>query len=582
MRLALAQLNVTIGDFENTVAAIGGHLDAARAAGADLVLFPELAICGYPPLDLLGSREFVERTEAALASVARKTTGCCAIVGFVAQNPTSGGKPVFNAAALCVDGAVDAVYHKRLLPNYDVFDENRWFQAGSAPLVRRVAGVDVGVSICEDIWNDKGFWERPLYHVDPIEELVRAGAQLVLNLSASPYALDKDALRYRMVREVARRHAVPVAFINLVGGNDSLVFDGSSFVVDAGGALVARARSFEEELLLVDLPLSSAADSASGRTAPSSGGESSPPRAVGEVPVDTAQSGGVAPATLPWPAPPRLELLHAALVLGIHDYLAKSGFQRVVIGLSGGIDSALTAALAADAVGPSNVFGIAMPSPYSSAGSLADARELATNLGIGYTEIPIAPIFDAVRRALAPLFGDRDEDVAEENIQARIRGLLVMAYANKFGALALTTGNKSELAVGYCTLYGDMCGGLAPIADLPKMLVYELARHLNREQPRIPESSLSKPPSAELRPGQLDQDSLPPYPLLDAILEAFVVEQRDADAIIGRAFPPDVVERVLRLVDRSEYKRRQAAPGIKVTSKAFGFGRQLPMARRTR
>lgn len=569
MRVALVQLNVTIGDFAGTTRVILETLETARADAVDLVVFPELALSGYPPLDLLGYREFLEQTQSSLEAIVEASHGIATVVGFPQINDDRNGKPVFNAAAVIEDGALVGVYHKRLLPNYDVFDEHRWFEPGNGPLVVSIASRRVGISICEDIWNDKGFWDRQLYPLDPIEELVAAGAEVVVNLSASPYSLDKDDLRFRMVREVARRHAVPVAFVNLVGGNDSLVFDGASFAVDATGALLARAGSFVEERLLVDLV------PATTRSEPI-------PATSGPATHALVTSGSASDAPASWPASDRMEMLHAALTLGIRDYLRKSGFRRVVLGLSGGIDSAVTAALAADAVGPGNVFGLAMPSPYSSEGSLTDARELATNLGLGFAEVAIGPLFDAFRTALTPLFGDRPEDVTEENVQARIRGVLVMAYANKFNALALTTGNKSELAVGYCTLYGDMCGGLAPIADLPKMLVYELARHLNRERERIPLSSIEKPPSAELRPGQRDEDSLPPYPLLDAILERFVVSHESADTIRAAGFAPDVVERVLRLVDRSEYKRRQAAPGIKVTSKAFGFGRQLPMARYTR
>ncbi|HEY3350285.1 MAG TPA: NAD+ synthase [Thermoanaerobaculia bacterium] len=562
MRLALGQIDTTIGDFAGNAAKIEAVLARAEAAGSDLAAVPELALCGYPPRDLLERPSFQREAARALAALAKRTKGTALLVGTFAPNRSRTGKPFHNVAALLHRGRVCALAKKTLLPTYDVFDEGRWFEPGAGCAVVPFRGERLGLPVCEDLWNDKDFWRaRRLYHEDPGEALVRRGATLIVSISASPFSEGKARLRRRMLARFARDGRVSVAYLNLVGGNDELVFDGGSMVLDDRGRVGARAAHFEEDLLVADVVRGT---DGRARVVPVSGG----------VPADSGDDAGGEP----------LESLRRALVLGIRDYAGKCGFRTAVLGLSGGIDSALVAALAVDALGKEHVTGLGMPSPYSSEGSVADARALAANLGIRFELLPIGRLFEDAKAALRPVFEGRPEDVAEENIQSRLRGLLVMGFSNKRGALVLTTGNKSELAVGYCTLYGDMCGGLAPISDLPKMRVYALARHLNARAGRdlIPRASLEKPPSAELRPGQTDQDSLPPYPVLDAILEGLVERNLTLDAAArATGAPRALVERIARMMDLSEYKRRQAAPGLKVSAKAFGSGRRVPIAQRS-
>jgi NAD+ synthase (glutamine-hydrolysing) len=557
-RIALAQIDPTVGDFDGNAALIRRATEAARAAGAALVIFPELALCGYPPRDLLDLPEFVERAAAALAALAAPaewSRGVSLVVGFperVAGAPPPG---LANAAALIAEGRVAAVGRKSLLPTYDVFDETRYFLPSAAATATPMPGLAgaLGLSICEDVWNDKRFWQVPRYERDPIAELTRAGAGLVANLSASPYALGKPALRERMLSASAAGHAAPIAYVNQVGGNDALVFDGGSMLVGPDGRVLVRAPLFEEALLVVDLD--------------------------GARPEVLGLDGRPLPAAAP-PPDAEADELFRALSLGVRDYVKKCGFRSAVVGLSGGIDSALTACLAADALGAAQVLGVAMPSRYSSGHSREDARALATALGQRFMEIPIEPMHAAFLAQLEQATGQPLGDLAEQNVQARIRGQILMALSNDTGGLVLSTGNKSELAVGYCTLYGDMAGGLAVIGDLPKTLVYRVSRAANARAGRqlIPERTFLKPPSAELKPGQVDQDSLPPYDVLDDILHAYLEERRGADEIVARGHPAETVQRVLRLVLMSEYKRRQAAPVLKVSEKAFGEGRRFPIA----
>ncbi len=543
MKIALAQLNTTVGDFAGNEARI---LDAYRrgaAAGGEIVVCPELCVTGYPPRDLLLKQSFVAQSLAALGRLATATGKTALLVGFVGENPTRPGREVTNSAALLQAGQVLAVRTKTLLPTYDVFDEDRYFEPAAENQPVDFGGCSLGLTICEDIWNDDDFWPERRYRANPPADLAAAGAQVIFNLSASPWSLGKTRTRFEMLRSLAQKLHRPVVFCNQVGGNDELVFDGASLVFNASGELIAQARLFEEDLLVVDTE--------------------------------------VAPA-VEFVGPCDEELLYKALVLGLRDYFHKCGFQSAVLGLSGGIDSALAACLAVAALGKENVHGISLPSQFSSPGSLDDARALAHNLGIRYDVLPIQPVFEACKAQLKPVFAGRPEDIAEENLQARIRGTLLMALSNKFGSLLLTTGNKSELGVGYCTLYGDMNGGLAVISDVPKMMVYRLAKWINRDRDIIPAASITKAPSAELRPNQTDQDSLPPYDVLDAILEAYVVQGKSAAEIVAQGFAEATVRRVIRLIDQSEYKRRQAAPGLKVTTKAFGVGRRVPVAQRFR
>lgn len=544
MKIALGQINPTIGDFSGNSQKI---IEAARKAhdsGASLVLFPELAVCGYPPRDLVEKPAFVARTQQAVLDIAKAVPEIAVICGFLSPIKADTGRTVMNSAAMLRDGQIKFVQSKMLLPTYDVFDELRYFEPAHEQKLLPLDGKQIALTICEDAWNDKHFWHRRLYKVDPVDELLRAGGNLLLNISASPFHLGKRELRQKMLAVVARDNNVPVVFVNQVGGNDSLVFDGSSFVVAPDGRIVACAKSFTEDLVIFD-------------------SETMQGDLHEQVEGEEASA-------------------YAALVLGTRDYVHKCGFKRVIIGLSGGIDSALTAAIATDALGRDNVTGFAMPSQYSSEHSVSDARELACKLGIRFEVIPIGPIFDKYRKTLEPIFRGAREDVTEENIQSRIRGNILMAFSNKFGELVLTTGNKSELGVGYCTLYGDMVGGLAVISDVPKTLVYRLSRYVNSLRPVIPRSTLEKPPSAELRPGQKDSDTLPPYEILDNILEDYIEDYRTAEQIAAeRGYQIKLVRDVIRMIERSEYKRQQAAPGLKITPKAFGLGRRFPIAQKS-
>ncbi len=552
-RIALAQVNPTVGDLAGNAGRIRAATERARAEGASLIVFPELCLCGYPPRDLLDLPDFVERcrrTLAELAQPAEWSRGISIVLGFP-EAPEGAPPPgIYNAAALLAGGRLEAVGRKSLLPTYDVFDETRYFLPADRVTV---AGERLGLSICEDVWNDKRFWDRPRYARDPVSDLVAAGASLVVNLSASPYAIGKPALRERMLAASARAHGTPIAYVNQVGGNDALVFDGGSMLVARDGTVLARAPLFEELLLVGDL-------------------ESGGARAI-------TLDGAPLPAA-GTPSDPVADEVFRALVLGVRDYVRKCGFRTAVIGLSGGIDSAVTACIAAAALGAENVSGVAMPSRYSSDHSREDAALLAASLGIRFQEISIEPMHAAFMAQLEAARGRPLGDLAEQNVQARIRGQILMALSNDTGGLVLSTGNKSELAVGYCTLYGDMAGGLAVIGDVPKTLVYRVSRAANARAARavIPERTFTKPPSAELKPGQVDQDSLPPYEVLDDILQAYVEERLPMDAIAARGHDVETVRRVLRLVVGSEYKRRQAAPVLKVSDKAFGEGRRLPIA----
>ncbi len=544
MKVALVQTNPTIGDIDGNAQRVLDGMRRAAAAGAQLAVFPEQTIIGYPAKDFLLRRDVIDRNLAALEHIAAQTADIAALVGFAEKNDQSFGRPLYNAVALLHEGRVVERWRKRLLPTYDVFDEVRYFEPGGPQPVVEFAGVRLGATVCEDMWSREEMLGLPLYACDPICDLAQAGAELIFNVSASPYFLDKHDLRLTLITEHARRNRVPIAFVNQVGGNDELLFDGASTVVDAGGQRVGQARSFGEDLLVVDLNNLS--------------------------------------ATRVEPHPTGPAALHDALVMGLHDYVHKCGFRSAVIGLSGGIDSAVVAALAAAALGPENVHGVGMPSRFSSDHSVADAKALAENLGIRFSIIGIEPMHAAFEQCLKPHFAGRAPDIAEENIQARTRGAILMALSNKFGSLLLTTGNKSELAVGYCTLYGDMAGGLAVISDVPKTMIYPLARHINERAGRelIPQNTLIKPPSAELRPNQTDQDSLPPYDILDAILERYEVLLESPAQIVAAGFDARTVADVLRKMQTSEYKRQQAAPGLKVTSRAFGFGRRMPIAAR--
>ncbi len=560
MKIALAQINTTVGALEDNTQQIIASLRQAKAQHADLILFPELSITGYPPLDLLDRPRFIEKNLKCLAEIASHCVGISAIVGYVARNQSPQGKGLYNAAAVLSEGKHISTHYKSLLPTYDVFDEERYFEP--APEVHTVYlnGHRIGVSVCEDIWNDSDFWTRQRYQKDPIEALAAQGMELLINISASPFHVGKPAQRHAMVKALCMKHHCPAVYVNQVGGNDSLIFDGHSFAMNAEGKTLWQAKGFETDFAVIDMEAAINA----------------------EAPRPVAQAGFQAKAFARKAedlTATDLGEIEGALVLGIRDYLKKTGFQSVVLGLSGGIDSALTAALAVKAIGADKVIGVAMPSMYSSEGSVTDALALAKNLGIRCDVLPIAPIFDSYTAGLAPLFSEVSEDVTEENLQARIRGGLLMALSNKFGHLLLTTGNKSEMAVGYCTLYGDMCGGLGVIADLPKTWVYALSAYLNRDTEVIPSDTLTKPPSAELRPDQKDQDSLPDYAILDAILEAYIVDHLSPEEIVDQGFDLELVNWVIRKVNLNEYKRRQAPPGLKVTRKAFGQGRRYPIAR---
>jgi NAD+ synthase/NAD+ synthase (glutamine-hydrolysing) len=544
VKIALGQINPTVGDFSGNAARMIDFARRARANGAALILFPELSVCGYPPRDLVERPSFVVRNREAAEEIAAATRGISVICGLVTPADADAGKSVMNSAALLQEGKIAFVQSKMLLPTYDVFDEMRNFAPARSQSLFPLGEERIALTICEDAWNDKLFWPKRLYTVDPVERLIRAGGNLVLNISASPFWIGKREVRRDMLASIARQHRVPVAMVNQVGGNDSLLFDGSSTVLSPEGKVIAQARSCEEDLIYFDSQ-----------------------SLTGDVNEQVASDEAS---------------VYGALVLGTRDYMRKCGFQKAIVGLSGGIDSALTAVIAADAVGAENVIGVGMPGPYSSPGSIEDARQLAANLGIRFELLSINRAVEAYRQTLQDVFAGREEDVTEENIQSRARGMLLMALSNKFGAIVLSTGNKSELGVGYCTLYGDMVGGLAVISDVPKTLVYRLSHYVNTRRAVIPAATMEKPPSAELRPDQKDSDSLPPYEVLDAVLEDYVEDSKSAERIAAeRGFDPAVVKRVVQLVDRAEYKRQQAAPGIKISPKAFGYGRRFPIAARS-
>ncbi|HEX4066102.1 MAG TPA: NAD+ synthase [Acidobacteriaceae bacterium] len=543
MKIALAQIDPTVGDFSGNTAKILEFTRRAQQGGAELVLFPELAICGYPPADLLEKPAFVARCGEALHEIARATAGdpIAVVTGYVTPAEHGAGKHVRNSAALVRRGHVEFVQSKMLLPFYDVFDEQRYFAPAARQRLCHLDGEPVALTICEDAWNDKSFWENRLYSVDPVEELIKQGGSVVLNISASPWWRNKRGLRREMLANIAQRHRVPVVMVNQVGGNDSLVFDGSSLVIGPDGEVIAQGKSFEEDLIFADLKA-----------------------LTGELHVQAGDED---------------QAMVEALTLGTRDYVRKCGFSKAVVAMSGGIDSALVAAIAVRALGAENVTTLGMPSPYSSPGSIEDSRQLAANLGVRYEVIRIDEIFGGFNHALGDIFAGTKPDITEENLQSRIRGTLVMAFSNKFNALVLTTGNKSEMATGYCTLYGDMVGALAVIGDVYKTRVYDLCRCVNRTQEVIPRAILDKPPSAELRPGQKDTDSLLPYEVLDPILEAYVERYETPETIaVDRNVDVETVRAVVKMVERSEYKRQQAAPVLKVTPKAFGMGRRFPIA----
>lgn len=542
-KIALAQTNPLVGDVEGNVAAMIARISEARQAGAALIVFPEQAILGYPAKDLLLRREIIDRNVAGLREIANAAKGIAALVGYAAPNEQPVGRPIFNAAALVRNGEILGVVRKRLLPTYDVFDEARYFEPGGKQDVLTLDGLRLGVNICEDLLFES-FHGRPLYDADPVADLARLRPDILINISASPFVLGKHAWRSRLITERAQRHACPFVYVNQVGGNDELLFDGCSLIADATGAVAGQAPAFAADMMV----------------------------------VDTDDLAGAPLAVLP----EGVASLRLALATGLRDYARKCGFSTAVIGLSGGIDSAVVAALAAEALGGENVRGVALPSRFSSDHSIADAAALAMNLGLRFEQIDIEPMHAAFEAQLAASFAGRATDVTEENIQARTRGVILMALSNKFGSLLLTTGNKSEVALGYCTLYGDMAGGLAVISDVPKTMVYQLARHMNEQAGRalIPERTLTKAPSAELRPNQTDQQTLPPYEVVDAVLEMYEERLMSRDHIIAAGYDAAIVDDITRRIRLNEYKRQQAAPGLKVTTRAFGFGRRLPIAAR--
>ncbi|MBF0524906.1 MAG: NAD+ synthase [Deltaproteobacteria bacterium] len=540
MKIGLAQIDPTIGDFEGNRHRMTAMADRAKAAGCGLVVFSEMTITGYPPRDLLDKPDFIDGNLAAGDRLINSVTGIGLIFGLVTRNQSHVGRRLHNTALCCKDGRVIATTHKMLLPTYDVFDETRYFQPGEQAVDFEYGDMRFGLTVCEDIWNDADFFDTCFYGRDPVAQLARRRIDLLINISASPYHVDKRDFKWRMYRNLVGKYGIGLVTVNQVGGNDDILFDGVSLVMGAAGDVRAMAAEFKEDLVVYD--------------------------------TETGQ-GDI--RTVPEEVEPSL---YQALTLGVRDYFRKCGFTRAVIGLSGGIDSSLVAAVAVSALGPENVMGVAMPSQYTSQASKDDAAALARNLDIDFKVVPITPIFEAYLKDLSPVFAGRGPNETEENIQARIRGNILMAISNKFGHLVLSTGNKSEMAVGYCTLYGDMSGGLAVIADVPKTMVYRLARYVNQDKTVIPERVLTRPPTAELRPDQKDEDSLPPYDLLDAILHLYVEKIQPPEEIIAAGYPAEVVHQVARMVDRNEYKRKQAAMCLKVTSKAFGTGRRYPVA----
>jgi NAD+ synthetase len=541
MKIGLAQINTTVGDINGNRDRVLQALGEARDLGTDITVFPELCLTGYPPRDLLGLHGFVEANIRAVQEIAAHSGSMGVVIGFVDRNPQKEGRSFCNAAAFLAEGKIQAVVHKTLLPMYDVFDEDRYFESAKSVQIVPFRGQTLGISICEDAWNSEDFWSRPLYATDPIRNQVEHGANLLINISASPYEMGKPSLRFEMLSDHVQKHRVPLVYVNLVGGNDDLLFDGNSLALGKNGNVIAQGRSFAEDFLVIDT-------------------ESAEDRGYRE--------GG------------SLENLFQALVMGTRDYARKCGFKSAVLGLSGGIDSSIVACIAVEALGAGNVLGVSMPSMYSARASFDDAHSLARNLGLNFATIPIKPIYDAFRQSLSSIFSGLAENETEENLQARIRGTLLMALSNKFGHLVLSTGNKSEVGAGYCTLYGDMVGGLAVISDVPKTMIYKLAAHINRQREIIPRNTIERPPSAELKPNQTDQDTLPEYDILDGILSARVEEQNSIDEIVAQGFDRPTVEKVVRMIQVNEYKRRQAAIGLKVTTRAFGPGRRMPIAMR--
>ena len=555
MKICLAQINPTIGAFKQNVGKICKSINTAREKGADLVIFPEMSVVGYPPKDLLELSGFVDSNLKALEEVKNSVTGISAIVGFVDRNVAQRGKALYNAAAHIKNRKIVSRHYKSLLPTYDVFDEDRYFEPTHDISIAKISGRKFGISICEDVWGADVVWPGTIHHKDPVECMVRQGAEIIINISASPFTIGKQDVRLKMLTGHAKRNKVPIVFVNQIGGNDDLVFDGNSLVINKEGIVVGRASGFKEELLMVEFKGSDL----------TIGGNKS--RSAKKETRYAAGEGDI-------------ESVYNALVLGTRDYVKKCGFKKAVIGLSGGIDSAVTAVIAVKALGKNKVLGVTMPSTFSSKGSVDDSMVLAKRLGIKCELIPIKSVYNAYTKTLSGVFAGLPFDVTEENLQARIRGKILMAISNKHGYLVLTTGNKSELAVGYCTLYGDMCGGLAVISDIPKTMVYSLAEYINRRKEIIPADTIEKPPSAELRPNQKDQDSLPSYDVLDGVLRAYVEESKDVGDIIEMGYDESLVKDIINKVDRNEYKRKQAAPGLKVTTKAFGTGRRMPLAQR--
>jgi NAD+ synthase (glutamine-hydrolysing) len=544
MKISLASINPTIGDLKSNFEKIISNIKKAEEVDSDLIIFPELALTGYPPLDLLDKRSFVDEVISYNSKVAEYAKNIGVIFGSVTRFEDEVGTNLFNSAIFCFDGQIKSIHKKSLLPNYDVFDEVRYFEPSREIHLLEFKGKRFGVTICEDAWNDKDFWVHRLYEFDPVEENVKLGAEIIINISASPFSIGKEKIRTEMFSQIARKHKKPVLFVNQVGANTDLIFDGGAKVFDRNGNLIFASNRFEESLVHFDSDFQ-----------------------YEQINYEFSSDA---------------EEIYRALILGIRDYCDKTGFKKVVLGLSGGIDSALVSVLAKEAIGSENVLCVMMPSQYSSEASITHSQKLIQNIGVKSTIIPIQPIFEEFKKSLKKEFDDLPEDVTEENLQSRIRGVLLMALSNKFGYLLLATGNKSELATGYATLYGDMCGGLAPISDVYKTKVYEIAHYINREKEIIPIEIINKIPSAELRPNQTDQDTLPPYDILDKILYLYIEEAKEEDEIVEKGFDRELVKNVLKRVDRAEYKRKQAAPGLKVTNKAFGSGRRFPIVQRWR
>ena len=542
LKIALAQLNPTIGDFEGNSQKIIQACQASEKAGADLVVFSELVLTGYPPRDLLYKPDLICEGQKSLESLVALIQGPAVLMGHVGKRKNGTGKGLTNSAVLFQNGQVLAQADKVLLPTYDVYDETRYFQAASHPVIYELSGTKLGITICEDIWNFPDFYDQDIYLSNPVEQLAQAGADIILNISASPYRVGRWQTRLKLGQHIVNRFKLPFVLVNQVGGNDDLLFDGHSFALSASGEVIAQAKGFEEDLVVVDLD-----------------------KTKGDV--------------CPTPECDEEEMFRG-LVMGVRDYLHKCGYSKAVVGLSGGIDSAVVAAIAVAALGAEQVMGISMPSQYTATQSISDAKRLAGNLGISFSVVAINELFEQYKKSLSPLFSGMAEDVTEENIQARIRGNILMAASNKLGSMVLSTGNKSEMSVGYCTLYGDMAGGLSVISDVPKMKVYALAHWINRDKEMIPQAIIERPPTAELRPNQTDQDSLPPYEVLDSILEGYVEKHWSVERLIEEGHDAEVVRQVVRKVDSNEYKRNQAAPGLKVTAKAFGSGRRNPIAQK--